>query len=202
MTIRAPFALLAAALALPAPAANTWFFQVEYSDPAGVINSPDDTARVTLWAHFDDNLYAFCAGALSVVGDDDTGVWSSIERLLKGPGTKNGAAMGGSVYDIVTGQLHFPDAGIFADTSNPIRAWTAVWQTENLYSRTVGLSTATTRYDVYVGHDGTSKGFLDTVTEGNGLITVVPGPGAAPLVGAALLAWPGRPRRRTTGSQP
>jgi hypothetical protein len=178
-----------AALLCPpgAAAQNTWFFEVEYSDPAGVINSLDDTARVTLWVGFDPNLYAFSAGHLSVTASDDlhAGVWSDIERLLTGPGSKEGTAVDGTVKDIITNQLHFPSANIFADTSNPIEAWTAVWRTENLHNRLVPLSTATTRFHVYVDENGVSESFLDSLVEGVGEIVVVPAPG---ILAPGLLA--------------
>lgn len=198
MRTRGVFAAGCAALhlsALPAAAENAWRFEVEYSDPAGVINSLDDTARVTLWAGFDENLYAFAGGVLSVNGDDprDAGVWSFIERLLKGPGTRDGLAGGGWVTDIITGQLHFPSANIFADTSNPIEAWTAVWQTEDLAPRTVMLGTFTSKFDIYTNDAGVSDQFIDTLMEGIGEIRVVPAPaGAGVLVALAGLFVPRR----------
>jgi hypothetical protein len=194
-TVRAILAVGGLTFAARAAAQNTWFFEVEYSDPSGTINSLDDTARVTLWAGFDSDLYAFAGGVLAVSGTDHlhAGVWSYIERLLTGPGTKDGTAADGTVKDIITGQLHFPSANIFADTSNPIEAWTAVWQTEDLHARTVPLTTATTKFDIYTNDAGVSDHFLDSLIEGVGEIVVVPAPSAQ--AAALLLAIAARRRR-------
>lgn len=184
-----------AGLASGASATNTWLVDISYSNPAGAIVNPGDTATVQIWAGFDDNLYAFAGAALDVNTDDANGSWSNFGRDLKGPGTKDGTGNGGDVTGIITGQLHFPLAGIFADTSNPIKAWHGTFTTSDLSFRTVNLSTASTKYDVYIDDAGTSKGFIDSLIEGAGGIQVgVPTPGTAALLGLGALAA-GRRRR-------
>ena len=185
-----------AGLASGASATNTWMVDISYSNGGDRILADGDTATVTIWAAFDDNLYAFAGSALDVNTDDANGSWSDFGRDLKGPGTADGVANGGSVNGIVTGQLHFPLAGIFADTSNPIKAWHGTFSTTDFSLRTVALSTKSAKYDVYVDDTGTSASFLDSLIEGAGGINVgiVPAPGTAALLGLGALAA-GRRRR-------
>ena len=185
-----------AGLASVANATNTWMVDISYSNGGNAILAPGDTATVQIWAAFDDNLYAFAGAALNVNTDDGNGSWSDIARDLKGPGTVDGVANGGNVDGIITGQLHFPLAGIFADTANPIKAWHGTFSTSDFSFRTVNLSTDTSKYDVYIDSQGTSKSFIDSLIEGAGGIQVgaVPAPGTAALLGLGALAA-GRRRR-------
>ena len=184
-----------AGLASGASATNTWVADISYSNPAGAIINAGDTATVQIWAQFDDNLYAFAGGAFNVNTDDDNGSWSDIARDLKGPGTADGVAVGGDVTGIISGQLHFPLAQIFADTSNPIKAWHGTFTTSDLSFRTVNLSTDSSKYSVYTDEAGTSSDFIDSLIEGAGGINVgVPTPGTAALLGLGALAA-GRRRR-------
>jgi MYXO-CTERM domain-containing protein len=184
-----------AGLASGATAANTWMVDISYSNGGNAIINAGDTATVTIWAAFDDNLYAFAGGAFNVNTNDDNGSWSDFGRDLKGPGTADGVAVGGDVTGVITGQLHFPLAGIFADTSNPIKAWHGTFSTTDLSFRTVDLTTDSTKYAVYTDDQGTSKDFIDSLIEGAGGINVgVPTPGTAALLGLGALAA-GRRRR-------
>ena len=184
-----------AGLASGASATNTWVADISYSNPAGAIINAGDTATVQIWAQFDDNLYAFAGGAFNVMTDDDNGSWSDIARDLKGPGTADGVAVGGDVTGIISGQLHFPLAQIFADTSNPIKAWHGTFTTSDLSFRTVNLSTDSSKYSVYTDEAGTSSDFIDSLIEAAGGIQVgVPTPGTAALLGLGALAA-GRRRR-------
>jgi MYXO-CTERM domain-containing protein len=184
-----------AGLASGASATNTWVADISYSNPNGRIEQAGDTATVQIWAQFDDNLYAFAGGALNVMTDDNNGSWSNIGRDLKGPGTADGVAAGGNVTGIITGQLHFPLAGIFADTSNPIKAWHGTFTTSDFTTRTVNLSTDSTKYSVYTDEAGTSSDFINSLIEAAGGIQVgVPTPGTAALLGLGALAA-GRRRR-------
>jgi uncharacterized protein (TIGR03382 family) len=184
-----------AGLATGAMAANTWTAVITYSNPANRIINDGDTATVEIWAGFDDNLYAFAGGAFAVNTDDAAGSWSDFDRDLTGPGTKGGTANGGNVTDIITGQLHFPPANIFADTSNPILAWHGTFTTTDLSFRDVALSTASTKFDIYINDAGVSDQFLDSLVELAGTIGVgVPTPGTAALLGLGALAA-GRRRR-------
>jgi uncharacterized protein (TIGR03382 family) len=99
------------------------------------------------------------------------------------------------VTGIISGQLHFPLAQIFADTSNPIKAWHGTFTTSDLSLRTVNLSTDSSKYSVYTDEAGTSSDFIDSLIEGAGGINVgVPTPGTAALLGLGALAA-GRRRR-------
>jgi hypothetical protein len=53
--------------------ANSWAWEVEYSNPGGFIREPGDTATVTLWAAWDPAYYAFRGALLDVVADDPKG---------------------------------------------------------------------------------------------------------------------------------
>lgn len=185
-----------AGLASGASATNTWMVDISYSNGGNAILAPGDTATVTLWAAFDNNLYAFAGSALNVNTDDGAGSWSNVGRDLKGPGTADGTPNGGNVTGIITGQLHFPLAGIFADKSNPIKAWHGTFSTSDFSFRTVNLTTSSSKFDVYIDEAGTSKSFLGSLIEGAGGINVgaVPTPGTAALLGLGALAA-GRRRR-------
>ncbi len=192
LTVRSCPGLAVLVLAGAAPAQNSWAFEISYSDPAGVINSPDDSARVTLWASWDpkpDQNFAFGWGALSVTADDplDLGSWSDPTRLLKGPGSKNGIVDGESVTGIAAIQWYDFFAGIYPDDSNPIAAWSATWRTESVHPRTVPLTTLTTKFGIWQWQENLWDG-LPTLIEGFGAIHVVPAPGILPLGAAASIA--------------
>lgn len=178
--------LLVAAAA--ASGQNQWLVEVTYSDPAGVLNSLDDTATVTLWAAFDPQYYAFWPGDLDVIAVDplDFGLWSEPEAILFGPGAFHGAINGERVDNVITTQLHFPSGQIFADTSNPIAAWTAIWRTVDLSSRSVPVTTESLRYGVYSDDNGNAEDIVGTLEEGLGAIHVIPGPSASLLLAGAI----------------
>lgn len=188
-----------AGLAAGANAANTWTAVVTYSNPLGYILLPTDTATVEIWAGFDDDLFAMAGGAFAVNTDDVDGSWSDFDLDLGVDGelgTKKGTANGGNVEDIIAGQLHFPEANIFADESNPIKAWHGTFSTSNVVDfRLVALSTASTKFAVYINDAGSSQDFIDTLVEAAGTIQVgIPTPGTAALLGLGALAA-GRRRR-------
>ena len=192
-----------AGLASVATATNTWNVDITYSNGLGYIGGPGDTATVQIWAAFDDNLYAFAGGALNANTDDPNGSWDGLTLDLKGPGTFAGVGAGGNVTGIITGQLHFPLANIFADTANPIKAWHGTFSTSDFNARTVNFTTDTSKFDVYTTEDangdgiadGNSESFIDSLIEGAGGIVVgVPAPGTAALLGLGALAA-GRRRR-------
>lgn len=194
-----------AGIASGASATNTWLVDVTYSNVlAGAIVNAGDTAIVTISAQFDDNLYAFAGGAFNVnTSEDADGSWSLFGRDIKGPGTNDGTAVGGDVNGIITGQLQFPIAGIFAKTDNPILAWHGTFTTNDLSPHVVTLDTVTAKFDAYLDQDldgdgfadGTSESELASLIEGHADIQVgVPAPGAAALLGLGALAA-GRRRR-------
>lgn len=190
-------ALGASVLAAGAASAQDawWTFDIIYSDPAGVINSPDDTATVELWAGFKPKYYAFEGGWLDITADDpmDRGQWSDPIAILEGPGWKDGFIDGEQVQDIRVGQLHAL-GGYFADTSNPILTWQATWTTFDLTRRNVDIVTVTSRFGIYADFAGYWKDLSDSVREGTASIHVVPCPGFS-IGGLAVVLLAGRRRR-------
>lgn len=173
---------------------NFWFWEVEYSNPAGHIASAEDTATVTLWAEFDESLYyAFHAGKLAVTADDfmDSGIWSSPLALLRGPMYDDGIIDAESVVGIVSWQLYYPEAGIFPDPSDPIAVWSATWRTAEMRLRTIPLATQTTYFGVFTGNGDVKSPNFD---EGLSGILVVPAPSTPVALSLAFLAV--RRRRR------
>lgn len=167
-----------------------WLFDIRYSDPAGVINSPDDTATVELWAGFNPKAYAFEGGWLDITTDDpmDRGEWSELDAILEGPGWKDGVIDGERANDIRVGQLHAL-GGYYADTSNPILAWQATWTTIDVTRRNVDVVTLTSRFGVYADFAGNWKDLTSDVREGAARIRVVPCPAVSVgWLGIALLA--------------
>jgi hypothetical protein len=195
--IRWPGLVCAAAavsgLAGAAPGQNEWFIDIAYSDPAGVINSLDDTATVTLWAAWDADYYAFNTARLDVTADDliDSGVWLSSRTVLWGDGSRDGTIEGERVSGIVPLQLYLPP-NYLADTSNPIPVWEGTWGTEVLHPRDVPVSTATSEFWLY---DDAAYFYnvLDSLAEGSAVIRVVP---ACPTASMALISAAVLLRRR------
>jgi hypothetical protein len=199
-------AAVVAGLAGAAFGQNEWFIDIAYSDPAGVINSLDDTTTVTLWAAWDPEQYALQRAVWDMTADDllDAGNWSNPFTFLFGPHFDNGTIEGESIRGIAATQLHFPEAGIYADTANPIAAWTATWQTSDLTGRVVRVNSLTSEFSLYLpngegGSDGHTEDFVDSLIEGSAVIVVVPTP--APVatfaaVGTVLASRRCRSHRR------
>lgn len=170
---------------------NSWFFDIQYSDPAGVIDSPDDTATISLWAAWDAKYYAFDMAKLDVIADDpiDSGEWLESRTVLRGPGSGDGTIEGDRVAGIIPSQLQFPGT-FFADTSNPILVWHGTWSTSALHARDIPINTESRAFRLWTDFEGDSDSFIDMLTEGFGTIQVVPAPAVAPpLILAAALGW-------------
>jgi hypothetical protein len=182
-----------AGLAGAAAGQNSWVFEVEYSDPAGVINSPDDTATVSLWAEWDANYYAFNTARLDVTADDliDSGVWLKSRTVMRGPGSSDGTVQGERVLDIIPSQLYLPP-NFLADTSNPILVWEGTWGTEVLLPRDVPVWTLTEEFWLY-DDDAYFFDVVDSLAEGSTVIRVVP---ACPTASMALISAAVLRRRR------
>lgn len=182
------------ALAGSAAGQNQWLIQLEYSDPAVVINSLDDTVTVTLWAGFEPKYFAFAKGALDITADDpvDRGSWGNPQVLLTGPGAWHGVIADETVEGIVAIQLSLGQ--IYPDTANPIAAWRGTWSTVDLHPRKISLRTFSSEFVVYTEPE-VSKSFLNWLEEGQGSIQVVPAPAAA-MVGLVAIAASVRPPRR------
>ena len=194
------FALATLAIAWAAPCCNAstaWLVDISYSGPYKTIFDPGDTATITIWAAFDENLYAFAGSALDVNTEDPNGSWTDVGVDLSGPGSQDGVPVGGDVTDIIASQLHFPPGGIFADTANPIMAWHGTFSTTDLSYRNVELSTLTHTFNVYTDETGMVDSFLDSLTEGAAYISVggpTPGSAATLALGSLVIA-----RRRRSG---
>lgn len=161
--------------------------------PGGNQVSPGGTLKVELWAAFDPGQYAFAAAALGVNGDP-TGDFSNPKTPFTSLPQVPGTPAGGNVTGIQTGQLHFPLAGILANTANPIKIWEADWTDNNFTARTVNLSSASTKFDLYINSNGTSQSFLSSLAEAKGTIEVIPAPASLALLGLGGLVA-GRRRR-------
>jgi hypothetical protein len=173
--------LAAGVLALPA-AADTLYLEV-----SNVISADQPSATITAWATFDEVWYAFASGAFEIQAAE--GGLSDPKRILTGPGSFEGWVSPDA--DEVTGirgtQLHFPSAGIFANTANPIAVWQVTWTAENFHPREIDIwSGLPSRWDLYIDEAGSSKSFLNEVTVQGGTIVVVPGPWTCAVVALAV----------------
>lgn len=181
----------------PASHAQTNYFDISVSN---IVSPAQPSANIEVWTAWDPAMYAFAYAGFDLIASTDPGGFSNPKHELKGPNTYRGDVSpdGDSVVGIVSGQLQFDGGGgIFADTSNPILVFSVSWSTEDFTPRMVGLTSATTKYTLYLNFEGYSESFLDEFIEGNGVIQVVPSPGA----GVALLGLPAllahRLRRRS-----
>lgn len=124
------------------------------------------------------------------------GQWSDNQVLLYGgEAVSDGLIDGPTVTGIRPSQVQFPEAGIFADTANPIRAWFATWQTSDLRMRTIPVATVSEEFWVYTDSLGTSSNFIDSLNEGAASINIVPSPGPWGCLLPLALTTAARPRR-------
>lgn len=180
-------ALLTVANLAPAQE-NSWFWEVEYSNPAGHIASAEDTATITLWAAWDPEYYAFRGALLDVAGDDPRDASEWVEwYLLVDDSNDDGTVDGASIRGVRPFQIYWPyDPPYWPDTSNPIAAWTATWRTADLTPRDVTIQTVTESFEIY--SEWEFGDYVDGLTEGRAVIAVVPAPGLGSIPLAALLA--------------
>jgi hypothetical protein len=174
-------------------AANFWSWDITYSNPSGRILAPGDSATVTLWAHFDDNLYALADAALDVFTGDSSGSWSDLGVELDNGLEIPGAPDGGDVTGILGQQFYDPLADLWPDTSNPIRVWHGTFTVSDFTPRVDPLETVTSAFQAY-NEQVQVFNLLDSLDEGAGGIKIgVPTPGAPAIIAlGALLA----PRQR------
>ncbi|UYV13809.1 MAG: hypothetical protein NCW75_05865 [Phycisphaera sp.] len=180
-----------------AAGAQTASLNFDVIDPGPL--SPGDSTMVFLSAGFDPADYAIAGVLTDVLASaprDLTGAWSDMALIapMDGPGTAAGAPSGmGGVSGIIAGQLNFPPAGIYADSTNPIAFWSATFTApaDQPGGYVVDLSTSTSRFDVYTDRRSSlSESRLDGLVEGRGQIWVIPAPASALVLlgglGAAL----------------
>ncbi|MEQ9096162.1 MAG: hypothetical protein RIE32_07870 [Phycisphaerales bacterium] len=177
---------LAAALA-PAALAQT-AITIEVENP---VLMPGESTVVTMWAGFDPSDYAMQGIATRLrtsVGSDG---WSDARLVfpMNGPGSSPGAASTTGYDGILAGQLHALGE-IYADTSNPIAFWEAVYTAPPAPEAfDVWLSTATMYYAVYTDpFSPGSESRLPDLTEGAATIRVIPAPASALVLAGGVLA--------------
>jgi hypothetical protein len=157
-------------LAAPASAQDN-AFELVVSD---TITPQTPTATVEAWFRFNPTFYAFAGARFDVSASLDAGGWSGSEHMLTGPGTTDGIIGDGgdTVAGIVSGQIHFPPGGNFADTSNPILVWRGTWTTDDFTPREVSVSTGTKTFGLH-SEGGPIEPPYGSFAEGAGVIVVI-----------------------------
>lgn len=162
--------------------------------PVGHASGLPQSTVVTVRAKFDSSTdYAFAAGELDFIANE-LGIagtnWTNNVLIspFDGTGTSPGTLEADGASDIILGQLHFPTAGIYADTSNPIDVWQIEYTATDFTPRVIDLSTLTSRFDVYIDSTGLSRSVaIGSLMEGTGEIRIIPAPGALALGAVAGL---------------
>ncbi|MEQ8844513.1 MAG: hypothetical protein RIB58_06635 [Phycisphaerales bacterium] len=160
--------------------------------------TPGESTLITLTASYPAGDYAVAGIATELVVNQIQGGLSDLQLIapMDGPGTSAGTPGPGGITGIFAGQLNFPPAGIFADDSNPIAFYSAMYTWDGSLSGPVllDIETRTSRFDVYVERDSArSESRLDGLIEGRGRI-VIPAPAGTLVLGIGALAL-GRRRR-------
>lgn len=167
-----------------------WIVETLYAPGQTSVNPQFPSVRVVVSAYFPPNDYALAGSNCDLTADDST--WRNFSSIAPITGGTNPPIIFGSrVVGILSNQLNFPQANIYADPRNPIPAFQAVWFTDDFRPRAVGVRTQTLRFDVYLNRNSpVSESRLSHHTEGLGSIIVTPAPtGITPLAvaGAALM---------------
>lgn len=161
-------------------------------DVANPTLNPGESTMVTLSAGYGGTDYAVAGVGTNFISSVGSTGWSDIALIapMNGPGTSGGAGSATGVDGIIAGQLNFPPAGIYADSSNPIAFWSATYTASATGDEgVVDLSTQTSRFDVYVDRmSSLSESRLADIREGAATITVVPAPASLALLGLGGLA--------------
>lgn len=181
-----PTAAVLATAALTVTGHSAALAQAIHFDITG-IPSPGGTETITMSASFNPLDFAMAGIGTSVVINEIQGDLSNPRLVapMDGPGTSEGVIGVGSVEDILAGQLHFPLAGIYADSTNPIAFWQVDWTyVPGGGSVLLDIESQTDRFDVYTDIlKATSEFRVDELEEGS-LRVVIP----APAGSFALLA--------------
>ncbi|MEQ8318319.1 MAG: hypothetical protein RIE77_05005 [Phycisphaerales bacterium] len=155
---------------------------------------PGESTLVTMFAGFDSSE-DYAMGGLTTDLAISTGSegWSGAELVfpMAGPGTDPGVRSPAGYDEIIAGQVHHPFEAYFADATNPIAFWQATYTApiDVAAPFDVDLTTATTRYAVYVDmHAYLSVSRLDDLTEGAATIRVIPAPASALVLAGGVLA--------------
>jgi hypothetical protein len=164
---------------------------------------PGESTTVTLSAAWPPSEYAFASIRTGIGMAIEAGSWSDLELIpvMDGPGTTAGTPAGGGVTGIFAWQFNFGPTGSEPDLSNPIPFWRGTYTAPDMVPTPMELefTTMTTQFEVYfMPRSLETTSYLDELTEGTGVIRVVPAPGPV----AMLLAggcWAGRRRRGIPG---
>ncbi len=179
--------LLAAGAASAQTAANGITILVD--DP---VLEPGQATTVRMEAYFDASDYCMSGVATNLLSSAGSQGLSDLRltRPMAGPGTTVGVIDGTGVSGIIAGQLHFL-GGIYGDTSNPIAFWEATYTAPGDVATPldVGLTTETTRFDVYIRiSTARTESRLGDFAEGEATIRVVPAPAGVVVLGGLLVA--------------
>ena len=197
-SVRAGVAAVAVLAAAGAASAQVEGWIIDVQDPVlapvGHSSGLPQSTVITVRAKFDGSTdYAFAAGELDFIANEfgiagtnwtNNALITPFDPLGTSPGTlePDGAS------DITLGQLHFPAAGIYAVTSNPVDVWQIEYTATDFTPRVIDLSTLTDRFDVYIDSTGLSRSVATgSLMEGAGQIRIIPAPGALALAGIAGL---------------
>lgn len=160
-------------------------------EASGGLPSPFEPDIVfTLFAEFSAADYAFAGARLDFLATHDPvyGFFSEPTVLLDAPGTFGGAVTPTGVSGVVTGQLHFPVGGIFADPSNPIEVWQVTYTVTDFTYRRLHFETSTLDFRIYPDL-GSSVSEVRPVRETSvTIIPPAPGPLATLLFGMSAIA--------------
>lgn len=159
---------------------------ITFEAEGGGVIAVGETITISMFASYGGTDYALAGIATSIQVNETQGDFSNLRLVapMDGPGTSAGVIMSGDIDSIIAGQLNFPTAGIYADSTNPI----AFWEADFTVGAVVGgvaldIETVTTKYDVYIDRTrSTSESRLADLEEGS-LVIIVP----APATGLALL---------------
>lgn len=159
---------------------------ITFEAEGGGVIAVGETITISMFASYGGTDYALAGIATSIQVNETQGDFSNLRLVapMDGPGTSAGVLMSGDIDGIVAGQLNFPTAGIYADSTNPI----AFWEADFTVGAVVGgvaldIETVTTRYDVYVERTASRSESRLTELEEGSLVIIVP----APATGLALL---------------
>ena len=155
--------------------------------------NPGESTTITMLASFGADDFAMAAAGGGLNSTTGAAGLSNLQVLapMAGPGTTGGATSPTGVSGIISGQLNFPAAGIFADSSNPVAFWSATYTAPAVVDEefTVGLTSAITRFDVYIDRESSvSESRLSGLQQGENSIRVVPAPASLALLGLGGLA--------------
>ena len=177
------------------PTGFGWSISVE-NPVLGPLGSglPQQT-KITISATIAGTHFAFAAGEFDLIFSEGAhgANWTGATLLapLNFDPSPVGTPVDGRFNDIRPGQIHFPLAGINANSGNPIAAWEVTYTATDFSSaRTIDVRTDTERFDAYVAMALATSESVTIGAEGMAMFQVVPEPARLALgaLGAIMLA--------------